>query len=95
MLNVTSIVQDDLEPFGDIDNVESFLSQDGGDGNIYGSLKQTLTEHKPETSKGNNLTIGLVKALLCFFFFCKIINLNDSSQVSPLVKLVVYAREIK
>ncbi|XP_015088088.1 transcriptional corepressor LEUNIG_HOMOLOG-like isoform X2 [Solanum pennellii] len=43
---------DDLEPFGDIDNVESFLSQDGGDGNIYGSLKQTLTEHKPETSKG-------------------------------------------
>uniref|UniRef100_M1BHS1 STY-L protein n=1 Tax=Solanum tuberosum TaxID=4113 RepID=M1BHS1_SOLTU len=43
---------DDLEPFGDIDNVESFLSQDGGDGNIYGSLKQTLTEHKPESSKG-------------------------------------------
>nr|XP_016487635.1 PREDICTED: transcriptional corepressor LEUNIG_HOMOLOG-like isoform X2 [Nicotiana tabacum]XP_018629374.1 transcriptional corepressor LEUNIG_HOMOLOG-like isoform X2 [Nicotiana tomentosiformis] len=43
---------DDLETFGDIDNVESFLSHDGGDGSIYGTLKQTLTEHKPESSKG-------------------------------------------
>ncbi|KAL2236362.1 UNVERIFIED_CONTAM: Transcriptional corepressor [Sesamum indicum] len=47
---------DDLENFADVgsleDNVESFLSHDGGDGNIYGSLKQTLTEHKTETSKG-------------------------------------------
>ncbi|CAA0833437.1 LEUNIG_homolog [Striga hermonthica] len=47
---------DDLETFGDVgsldDNVDSFLSHDGGDGNLYGSLKQTLTEHKPETSKG-------------------------------------------
>ncbi|XP_011080189.1 transcriptional corepressor LEUNIG_HOMOLOG [Sesamum indicum] len=47
---------DDLETFGDVgsleDNVESFLSHDGGDGNLYGSLKQTLTEHKTETSKG-------------------------------------------
>ncbi|KAL0435490.1 UNVERIFIED_CONTAM: Transcriptional corepressor LEUNIG [Sesamum radiatum] len=47
---------DDLENFGDVgsleDNVESFLSHDGGDGNLYGSLKQTLTEHKTETSKG-------------------------------------------
>ncbi|CAA2958429.1 transcriptional corepressor LEUNIG_HOMOLOG isoform X1 [Olea europaea var. sylvestris] len=46
---------DDLENFGDVgsleDNVESFLSQDG-DGNMYGSLKQTLSDHKPETSKG-------------------------------------------
>ncbi|KAK6143997.1 hypothetical protein DH2020_020817 [Rehmannia glutinosa] len=40
---------DDLENFGD---VESFLSNDGGDGNIYSSLKQTLSEHKTETSKG-------------------------------------------
>lgn len=42
-------VQDDLENFGDVgsleDNVESFLTHDGGDGNIYGTLK-TLTEHK-------------------------------------------------
>ena len=48
--------QDDLENFGDVgsleDNVESFLSHDGGDGNMYGSLKQNLTEHKTETSKG-------------------------------------------
>ncbi|KAI3449886.1 hypothetical protein Pfo_006551 [Paulownia fortunei] len=47
---------DDLENFGDVgsleDNVESFLSHDGGDGNLYGSLKQPLTEHKTETSKG-------------------------------------------
>ncbi|XP_055830038.1 transcriptional corepressor LEUNIG_HOMOLOG-like [Solanum dulcamara] len=47
---------DDLETFGDIgsleDNVDSFLSHDGGDGNIYGTLKQTITEHKPESSKG-------------------------------------------
>ncbi|KAG9143520.1 hypothetical protein Leryth_015946 [Lithospermum erythrorhizon] len=46
---------DDLDNFGDVgsleDNVESFLSNDGGDG-IYGSLKQTLTEHKTEPSKG-------------------------------------------
>ncbi|KAL8501347.1 hypothetical protein ACS0TY_020768 [Phlomoides rotata] len=49
--------QDDLENFGDVssleDNVESFLSHDGGDGNIYGSLKQTLNEHKTETSKAD------------------------------------------
>ncbi|XP_042053535.1 transcriptional corepressor LEUNIG_HOMOLOG-like [Salvia splendens] len=47
---------DDLENFGDVgsleDNVESFLSHDGGDGNMYGSLKQNLTGHKTETSKG-------------------------------------------
>ncbi|KAL6564003.1 hypothetical protein OROHE_005243 [Orobanche hederae] len=47
---------DDLETFGDVgsleDNVDSFLSHDGGDVNLYGSLKQTLTEHKTETSKG-------------------------------------------
>lgn len=45
----TFFLQDDLDNFGD---VESFLSNDGCDGNIYGSLKQTLTEHKTETSKG-------------------------------------------
>lgn len=70
---LSSVVQDDLgETFGDIgsfeDNVESFLSNDGGDGNIYGTLKQTLTEHKPDSSKGNNLTIVLINSLLFFFF---------------------------
>ena len=52
----TYFSQDDLENFGDVgsleDNVESFLSHDGGDGNMYGSLKQNLTGHKTETSKG-------------------------------------------
>ncbi|XP_073040609.1 transcriptional corepressor LEUNIG_HOMOLOG [Primulina eburnea] len=56
---------DDLENFGDIgsleDNVESFLSNDGGDGNLYSSLKQTLNVHKTETSKG--FTFGEVS---CF-----------------------------
>lgn len=70
---LSSVVQDDLgETFGDIgsfeDNVESFLSNDGGDGNIYGTLKQTLTEHKPDSSKGNNLTIVRISSLLFFFF---------------------------
>ena len=42
-----------MEHFGDIgsldDNVESFLSHDGGDGrDLYGT-----TEHKKESSKGN------------------------------------------
>ncbi|KAG9133219.1 hypothetical protein Leryth_022443 [Lithospermum erythrorhizon] len=46
---------DDLDNFGDVgsleDNVESFLSNDEGNG-IYGSLKQTITEHKSQPSKG-------------------------------------------
>ncbi|KAM7496211.1 hypothetical protein LguiA_020625 [Lonicera macranthoides] len=45
---------DDMEHFGDVgpldDNVQSFLSNDGGD--LYGTIKQTLTEHKTESSKG-------------------------------------------
>ncbi|CAA2985459.1 transcriptional corepressor LEUNIG_HOMOLOG-like [Olea europaea subsp. europaea] len=45
---------DDLDNFRDVgsfeENVESFLSHDG-DGNIYGTLKQTLTEPKTELSK--------------------------------------------
>lgn len=40
---------DDLENFGD---VESFLSHDGGDGNLYSSIKQSLPEPKAESSKG-------------------------------------------
>ncbi|XP_052186352.1 transcriptional corepressor LEUNIG_HOMOLOG-like isoform X2 [Diospyros lotus] len=48
---------EDIENFGDVgsldDNVESFLSHDGGDGrDLYGTVKQNLTEHKPESSKG-------------------------------------------
>ncbi|KAL6978786.1 hypothetical protein U1Q18_020455 [Sarracenia purpurea var. burkii] len=48
---------EDMEHFGDVgsldDNVESFLSHDGGDGrDLYGTLKQSLTEHKTESSKG-------------------------------------------
>ncbi|CAA0823878.1 LEUNIG_homolog [Striga hermonthica] len=35
------------------DNVDSFLLPDGGDGNPYGSFKQTLNEQKTEPSKGS------------------------------------------
>ncbi|KAF2581224.1 hypothetical protein F2Q68_00001302 [Brassica cretica] len=46
---------DDMEPFGDVgaleDNVESFLSQDDGDGgSLFGTLKRNPSEHT-ETSK--------------------------------------------
>ncbi|KAF2568867.1 hypothetical protein F2Q68_00027856 [Brassica cretica] len=46
---------DDMEPFGDVgaleDNVESFLSQDDGDGgSIFSTLKRNPSEHA-ETSK--------------------------------------------
>lgn len=56
---------DDLENFGDIgsleDNVESFLSHDGGDGNIYGTLKQSLTEHKPEPKGFSFGEVGCIR----------------------------------
>ncbi|KAL7084419.1 hypothetical protein ACP275_14G222300 [Erythranthe tilingii] len=59
--------QDDLENFGDVggleDNVESYLSNDGEDGNMYGSLKQTHAEHKTETSKGYSFEkVGCIRA---------------------------------
>ena len=50
-------LQDDMEHFGDIgsldDNVESFLSQDDGDGrDLFGTLKRNPSEQATETSKG-------------------------------------------
>ena len=53
-------MQEDRDHFGDVgsldDNVEPFLSHDGGDGkDLYGTLIQNLTEHKTEFSKGNQL----------------------------------------
>lgn len=51
-----------MEHFGDVgpldDNVQSFLSNDGGD--LYGTIKQTLTEHKTESSKGNILLLYVI-----------------------------------
>ncbi|WJX29240.1 hypothetical protein P8452_17904 [Trifolium repens] len=49
---------DDMEHFGDVgsldDNVESFLSQDDGDGkNLFGTLKRNPSEHAIDASKGN------------------------------------------
>ncbi|KAG2308878.1 hypothetical protein Bca52824_028626 [Brassica carinata] len=54
--SANQLLQDDMEPFGDVgaleDNVESFLSQDDGDGgSIFNTLKRNPSEHA-ETSKG-------------------------------------------
>ncbi|XP_061349712.1 transcriptional corepressor LEUNIG_HOMOLOG-like isoform X2 [Gastrolobium bilobum] len=48
---------DDMEHFGDVgsldDNVESFLSQDDGDGrDLFGTLKWNPSEHATDASKG-------------------------------------------
>ncbi|KAI4356423.1 hypothetical protein L6164_000447 [Bauhinia variegata] len=48
---------EDMERFGDVstleDNVESLLSNDGGDGgNLYGTVKPSPSEHQKESSKG-------------------------------------------
>lgn len=81
-------MQDDMEHFGDIgsldDNVESFLSHDGGDGrDLYGT-----TELKKESSKGN------LHHILCaqhwrVYLNANVVCSNAPFQVSPLLKLVV------
>ncbi|RDX74291.1 Transcriptional corepressor LEUNIG-HOMOLOG, partial [Mucuna pruriens] len=53
----SSNLLEDMERFGDVDalddNVESFLSNDGGDGgNLYGTVKQSPAEQQKESSKG-------------------------------------------
>lgn len=59
------ILQDDMENFGDVGDVESFLSNDGEDGrSLYGTIKQNLTEHKTESSKGNDISCWLCCILL-------------------------------
>lgn len=53
----SSNLLEDIDRFGDVgsleDNVESFLSNDGGDGcNLYGTIKQSPAELQKEPSKG-------------------------------------------
>ncbi|TKY66106.1 Transcriptional corepressor LEUNIG-like [Spatholobus suberectus] len=53
----SSNMLEDMERFGEVDalddNVESFLSNDGGDGgNLYGTVKQSSAEQQKESSKG-------------------------------------------
>ncbi|XP_019448783.1 PREDICTED: transcriptional corepressor LEUNIG_HOMOLOG-like isoform X3 [Lupinus angustifolius] len=53
----SNVLQDDMDRFGDVgalyDNVESFLSNDGGDGgNLYGTIKQSSAEQHKDSSKG-------------------------------------------
>ncbi|WZZ55050.1 hypothetical protein YC2023_055157 [Brassica napus] len=55
--SANQLLQDDMEPFGDVgaleDNVESFLSQDDGDGgSIFNTLKRNHPSEHAETSKG-------------------------------------------
>lgn len=59
-----------MERFGDVDalddNVESFLSNDGGDGgNLYGTVKQSQAEQQKESSKGN--------PYISLFCMCKVL----------------------
>ncbi|XP_047182052.1 transcriptional corepressor LEUNIG_HOMOLOG isoform X6 [Vigna umbellata] len=55
--STNQLLQDDMEHFGDVgsleDNVESFLSQDDGDGrDLFGTLKRNPSEHATDASKG-------------------------------------------
>ncbi|XP_057483729.1 transcriptional corepressor LEUNIG_HOMOLOG-like [Actinidia eriantha] len=58
---------EDIEHFGDVgsldDNMDSFLTHDGGDGrDPYGTLKQGPTDHKTEASKGFSFgEVGCIK----------------------------------
>lgn len=66
-------MQDDIEQFGDVgsldDNVESFLSHDGGDGkDLYATLKQSPAEPKAEPSKGSSLYYITLLCILEMFF---------------------------
>lgn len=50
-----------MDRFGDVgsldDNVESFLSNDGDGRDPYGSIKQSPTELRKETSKGKLISM--------------------------------------
>ena len=55
-----------MEHFGDVgsleDNVESFLSQDDGDGrDLFGTLKRNPSEHATDASKGNLMFLWIFK----------------------------------
>lgn len=57
-----------MEHFGDVgsldDNVESFLSQDDGDGrDLFGTLKPNPSEHATDASKGNLMFLCVHKFL--------------------------------
>ncbi|OIW01395.1 hypothetical protein TanjilG_02551 [Lupinus angustifolius] len=69
---------DDMEHFGDVgsldENVESFLSQDDGDGrDLFGTLKRNQSEHTTDASKGFSFSeVGSIrksnnKVVCCHF----------------------------
>lgn len=84
-----------MEHFGDVgsldDNVESFLSQDDGDGrDLFGTLKQNPSEHATDASKGNLMFSCFFKFIL--FTIAALVVLLLLFQAFPSVKLVLYAR---
>ena len=88
-------MQDDIEHFGDVgsldDNVESFLSQDDGDGrDLFGTLKRNPSEHATDASKGNLMFSPLNKFLL--FTLTGLMVVLLPFQTFPSVKLVLYAK---
>ncbi|KAE9621127.1 putative transcription factor WD40-like family [Lupinus albus] len=76
--STNQLLQDDMEHFGDVgsldDNVESFLSQDEGDGrDLFGTLKRNQSEHTTDASKGFSFSeVGSIrksnnKVVCCHF----------------------------
>ncbi|XP_019449826.1 PREDICTED: transcriptional corepressor LEUNIG_HOMOLOG-like isoform X1 [Lupinus angustifolius] len=76
--STNQLLQDDMEHFGDVgsldDNVESFLSQDDGDGrDLFGTLKRNPSEHATDASKGFSFSeVGSIrksnsKVVCCHF----------------------------
>ncbi|CAL0328452.1 unnamed protein product [Lupinus luteus] len=76
--STNQLLQDDMEHFGDVgsldENVESFLSQDDGDGrDLFGTLKRNQSEHTTDASKGFSFSeVGSIrksnnKVVCCHF----------------------------
>ncbi|CAN6684757.1 unnamed protein product [Malus baccata var. baccata] len=68
----SSNLLDDIERFGDVgsleDNVESFLSNDGGDRrDLYGTLKLSPKQHQKDSSKVGCIRTRTSKVTCCHF----------------------------
>lgn len=62
------MVQEDMDRFGDIaaldDSMEQFLAPDGDGRDLYGTVKQSLSENQKESSKGW-LLMDIFTSFLC------------------------------
>ena len=65
-------MQEDIESFDSFDeNMETLLSHDGGDGrDIYGTIKQSPTEHQKESAKGKPYISSVFTYCCIWFFLC-------------------------